>query len=713
MKRIINILVLFSVALVAFSVPARKGIWKKLLLDNGTVVEARLCGDELLHYWQDKNGNRYIQEPDREVFRLFDDHAFAKGIDRRKNLNHARGVSGGNLMNGERSKTVYTGKKRGLIILVEFLDKKFNAKHDAEFFDRMANEPHFQTENGFVGSVYDYFKAQSNNQFELTFDVTGPVQLPNNSSYYGRNDRSGYDMRPGQMISDAIDLLPDSIDLSPYDWNGDKEIDQVYVLYAGQGEADGGGRNTIWPHEWTLANSDYGHGKRVKGYIFNTYACGNELQYDGSVNGIGTLCHEFTHCLGLPDMYDTANNQAYGMFSWDLMDSGSYNGNTYIPAGYTSYEKAFCGWLDPIELTDDRKVESLRPLSKGGDAYIIYNDSNKNEYYLLENRQKTGWDSALDGAGLLILHVDYDPMAWMTNQVNIDKDHQHCTIFHADNSDRKAGIYGGVIPHEIQGDAYPYQGNDSLTNTSTPAATLFHANKGGLKLMNKSVRKIVANEDSTISFSFHASSWMPREKEEEEENKKEPVLLHETFDHCSGTGGNDGLFGGSIAQWLFTPDLIGWTSEGKVYGGDKCARLGNSREAAKLSSPSFIYSGAATLTITAAPWENDANTMDIFVNDKRVKTLQFTHGKWTSHVLTVTLFGETKLRFEPKQRFFIDEVKVEVPEEAGAGVRKVTGKYDQSDAKQPIYSLTGQYLGTNLQVLPRGIYIVGGKKVIK
>ena len=127
------------------------------------------------------------------------------------------------------------------------------------------------------------------------------------------------------------------------------------------------------------------------------------------IEGIGTICHEFTHCLGLPDIYDTAYGGGYGMGYWDLMNSGSYNSNGYIPAGFTSYEKMYCGWSQPIELKNDTVITGMKPLSEGGESYIIYNDANRNEYYLLENRQKTGWDAGIPGNGLLVIHVDYDP----------------------------------------------------------------------------------------------------------------------------------------------------------------------------------------------------------------------------------------------------------------------------------------------------------------
>jgi hypothetical protein len=162
----------------------------------------------------------------------------------------------------------------------------------------------------------------------------------------------------------------------------------------------------------------------LDGVTIDTYACSSELTIDyynnNVIDGIGTICHEFSHCLGFPDMYDYTQKN-FGMGDWDLMDRGCYNGDGcgFVPAGYSSYEKWCAGWLEPIELKDeDVEVTDLKPLSQGGDAYVIYNDKNPDEFYLLENRQNVNWDAELPGKGLLVLHADYDPEIWEWNVVN-------------------------------------------------------------------------------------------------------------------------------------------------------------------------------------------------------------------------------------------------------------------------------------------------------
>jgi hypothetical protein len=213
------------------------------------------------------------------------------------------------------------------------------------------------------------------------------------------------------------------------------------------------------------------------------------------MDGIGTACHEFSHCLGLPDMYDTTYSGGYGMSVWDLMDQGSYNDNSCTPAGYTSYERWFSRWMEPVELTSFTRINDMKPLIETPEAYIIYNKANRNEYYMLENRQNISYDKGLGAHGLLILHVDYNEAAWTSNSINDSPEHQRLTIIPADNN------FSSYVTG-YQGDPWPgIKGNTALTNYSTPAATLFNENVDGKKLMSFNIDNIVENTtNNTISF---------------------------------------------------------------------------------------------------------------------------------------------------------------------------------------------------------------------
>jgi len=407
---------------------------------------------------------------------------------------------------------VLRGDRRGLIILVEFPDQKFSSDDPKQVYNEIANQPGY-SQHGAQGSVHDYFSAQSGGLLNLTFDVVGPFTLQKSVRYYGeRGEDLGTtraDLHAGEMIQEACLAADAHVDYSQYDWDGDNEVDQVFVLYAGYGEASGGPDYTVWPHEWTLTDAA-DSSLELDGTIVDTYACSAELSGDSGavLNGIGTFCHEFSHCMGLPDMYDT-NWRAFGMGDWDVMSHGSYNGGFngenplgWCPAGYTSYEKMYCGWQEPIELNSlgslDYKpttVKEMKPLSQQGEFYKIVNPGRPNEYYLLENRQKNGWDSELPASGLLILHVDYMPNPWRRNYVNSDADHQRVSIFHADN-EASSGLPGEL------GDPYPFEGNDSLTDYSQPAATLFNNNIDGERLMHCAITGIECHDDGTVSFCF-------------------------------------------------------------------------------------------------------------------------------------------------------------------------------------------------------------------
>lgn len=501
MKKLILFLCLSMMGLSANAISARPGQWKLLALKNGSFVNAELMGDEVCHYWKSEDGSCYVESSAADLYepvssfwiqRMAENSSKQRAFQRRAGT---RAVIGG-------EHEPYIGSKKGLIILVDFQNKKFREEHTHELYSDILNKVGFTSDLGFKGSVKDYFLSQSYGQFELDFDVIGPLTMPKTYGYYGANTKNN-DTNPGLMIATSCEMADDFVDFKDYDWDGDGEVDQVFVLFAGLGEAAGGDVNTIWPHEWNLLSSDYGKTLTLDGVVINTYACGPELIQRGrkeetiGIDGIGTICHEFSHCLGLPDMYDTGGNN-YAMANWDLMSSGSYNGNSFSPAAFTSYERMFCGWRQPIVLENDTIVTGMKAIDDGGDFYVIYNDAAPQEYYLLENRQQKGWDEGLTGSGLLVLHVDFDLELWMYNLVNNTTDfdgyngHQRCTVIPADNNFGKS---------DIATDVYPYNDKDSLTNLSLPRAELYNLNPDGIHYTSKPVTKI-KQENGAISFVF-------------------------------------------------------------------------------------------------------------------------------------------------------------------------------------------------------------------
>lgn len=507
---------LFAFGAAANAVPAKK-LQKVVTLTNGTQVSVELRGDEYLSWWEGTDGTAYRATADDTVFEAFDleaqKPAAAARRARAEQGRVARLARVKNSLKGADDKMrglggdhiTYKGVKKGLVVLVDFKNKKFADGHDLEYYKKVINGKDFSDEEeGYVGSVRDYFLAQSNGQFELDFDVVGPVTMSKNSGYYGNDGAYQKDEKVYEMIKEACDGIQDKVNLKDYDWDGDGEADQVFFLYAGLGQASGGSPGTIWPHEselryWPCGVLSYSTGK------INTYACANELQPEtqGSSRyisaGIGTICHEFSHCLGFADMYDTTGGGGYGMSVFDVMDQGSYNGNGFVPCNYTAFERIYAGWVEAIELIDPATVKDMKSVSDYGRPFIMYNYKNTNEYFLMENRQNTGWDKGLYGSnGLLIVHVNYVPSRWANNSVNSSAEKiQCCTVVNADGSRENT-------QYSLQGDLYPYEVkgvtmNDEFTDESEPAAKLYTKNSDNSYALGIPITNIKRSKGS-VSF---------------------------------------------------------------------------------------------------------------------------------------------------------------------------------------------------------------------
>lgn len=508
---------LFAFGAAANAIPAKK-LQKVITLTNGTQVSVELRGDEYLSWWEGTDGTAYRATADENVFEAFDleaqKPAAAARRARAEQGRVARLARVKNSLKGADDKMrglggdhiTYKGVKKGLVVLVDFKNKKFADGHDLEYYKNVINGKDFtDEEEGYVGSVRDYFLAQSNGQFELDFDVVGPVTMSNNYGYYGGDGAYQKDEKVYEMIKEACDGIQDKVNLKDYDWDGDGEADQVFFLYAGLGQASGGSAGTIWPHEselryWPCGVLSYSTGK------INTYACANELQPEtqGSSRyisaGIGTICHEFSHCLGFADMYDTTGGGGYGMSVFDVMDQGSYNGNGFVPCNYTAFERIYAGWVEAIELESPATVKDMKSVSDYGRPFIMYNYKNTNEYFLMENRQNTGWDKGLYGSnGLLIVHVNYVPSRWANNSVNSSAEKiQCCTVVNADGSRETTNQYS------LQGDLYPYEVkgvtmNDEFTDESEPAAKLYTKNSDNSYALGIPITQIKRSKGS-ISF---------------------------------------------------------------------------------------------------------------------------------------------------------------------------------------------------------------------
>lgn len=765
MKRFFSTLTLLLVFMAMMAAPAKRGVVRTITLSDGTEMKATLVGDEYGHYWKGIDGKKYVKSGDTYV--VMGEEVVKNAAARRAKAQQQRTKK-----MKARKASAYKGQKKGLIILVNFKDTKFQTADAATqaLYNNIANTAGYKDDNGFSGSVADYFKSQSRGDFELSFDVVGPVTVSQNASYYGENNKYNQDKYPAEMVIEAVNLAKSSVsNWKQYDWDGDHKVDQVMIIYAGEGEASGGDASTIWPHEYNLyAANYYGDGSGPvtvdTDLEVDTYAVANEGMVEQGLftetfvyMGIGTICHEFTHCLGLPDMYDTKYGGNFGMGDWDLMDHGSYNNGGFTPANYSSFEKTQIGWITPTELTDATNVSAMKAWDDVDECYQITNPGNENEYYLLENRQQKGWDEFVPASGLLILHVDYNKEIWDWNIANTNNDdttdgaplndHQRCTIFHADGVEKSAEYnakldelveqyheadeagdddaadaiyeeYEAVLTelaNDAAHDTYPQGDNNELSNTSKPRAFTYNANSDGRKLMNIKISSITQNSNGTIAFNFAPDNSGTEEGDNTEYGATSgptgDYLFYESFNDCEGTGGNDGVFD-TGAQSTFYSDNEGWDATAP-YGGDQCARFGASKKSGVAKTPEMTLTNNTTLTFKAAPWGTDGTTLKLSAEGAKVvfdpAQVTMTADKWTTFTVNMSGAGKAKIVFTPAKRFFLDEVLVvDAVTNAIQDVQTVTRPADGK-----IYSIDGRYVGTDFGALKRGIYIMNGKKVVK
>ena len=706
-KKTTTTILLTMVATLLFAIPARKKPFTLTQVDGSTMT-VRLVGDETMHYYTTLDGTPLVKGANgmyRPATYFETQNIKAKHAQRISKRNAARVKRAA----ARRAKGTYTGEKRGLVILVNFKDVKMKSTSTPQAFNDLFNKEGYN-KNDHIGSVRDYFLAQSYGQLTIDFDIVGPYTLSKNMEYYGENDVDeegdpieGSDLHPGEMISEALHMANADVNYKDYDWDGDGEVDQVYVLYAGYNEAQGAAEHTIWPHEWTLQDAKYyGDGSgalTLDGVRLDTYACSSELidMTGSTITTIGTAVHEFSHCLGLPDFYDTENQTNFGLDCWSVMCGGSYNGPEEwgeVPAGYTSYERMYAGWLTPVELNSPCIINDMKPISSTPEAYIIYNDNNKNEYYMLENRQEEGFDTYVYGHGMLVIHVDYSKQAWEENTVNNIADHQRCTIIPADNQ-FMTGSYNGqkyATGSDLAGDPYPGTSkNNALTDTSKPAAKLYNANTSGKKYMGKPIENI-AESKGLISFTFMggltldtpelaaesditSTSFTAKWSEVSDANgydlelkyytdnvKAENVLVMiEDFSKLASVTKDESTdLGSKLDDYM---NNAGWSGT-KVFASTSRLKLGSSKQSGTLVSPLINAPQSGNVTISLGETEYSlAEGIDVVVSilsetGTPIASQTIKSGN-TSHTINFSgVDSSYKVMFAPSKRIYITGISI-------------------------------------------------------
>ena len=421
---------------------------------DGTKLSVTLHGDEYFHYYTTLDGVILVREGDTfYIAEISDDGdiratnvlAHNNGVRTSKEIALIQSQNKEKLFTGNAIKrairkvpvsgnvtpkyTPHKGSPNIVVILAQFQDVQFTVNDPVNAFDDIFNAPSLKdygnhnTSN--IGSVKRYFKMMSNNEFTPNFKIVGPVTVSNNRKYYGGSNDNGSDEKADSLAIEAVDSVMklglEDLNSDEYDADNDGNVDLVYILYAGHMQNMGGPNESVWAKASTMKAHSIGT-KKVRRYCVS----GELLHPDASgyIASIGVICHEFSHCLGLPDLYVTsvyseyyADNQE--MELWDLMDGGENLHNGWTPPAYNAWEKEAMGWPVDIQTLSEESTSAdiSVPTTDGGTAYRIVNPSDANEYIMLENIKKEKWNSGCyipDGigkndypGGILAYHMKY------------------------------------------------------------------------------------------------------------------------------------------------------------------------------------------------------------------------------------------------------------------------------------------------------------------
>lgn len=566
MKRILFFLMAVAYSIVLQAAKAHPGPFT-VTQSDGTQLTVIAHGDEYFHYHTTTDGVILFRDGnDYYVANISDNgemtssgqlaHNVSERLDSEKEIvnsqNKAKFFSASykkvNMAKASRAALVEDNKTlfphmetpKALVILAQFSDVKFTIKEPKKAFDQYLNAKRGEIENlgnyntRNAGSVAQYFDDSSFGKFRPQFDVLDPVTLDKPLEYYGANDPkndNNKDVNMYELLTDACNAVDGDVDFRDYDQNIDGKIDLVYVIYAGYSESWGGNSNDcIWPKSGAsslLSKNKY------DGVSLYRYGVSNELAYYPGyknnkdeeifiINGIGLFCHEFSHCMGMPDLYtttaaseETQNADNQEMEYWSIMDSGTYLANGFVPCAYTAWEREFFGWMDIEDLTKaPAQIIEMKPIDKGGKAYRIKNtnDESGNEYYILENIQHYGWNTYQYGKGMLVTHVNYDKNAFKlsSNSVNNILGKPRMTVLAADGRLMNYAYVGKGATEEEQYKRYqdfldqaagdPFPGTSTVTELSddTEVKPIIYTGT----VFNKPIYDIQESEDGIITFKY-------------------------------------------------------------------------------------------------------------------------------------------------------------------------------------------------------------------
>lgn len=506
LNRFLTGLFLLALSAEGYAVPACPEIERKVLPD-GSVISLRLVGDEYLNYTETLDG--YAVELSDDGWYYYRDSSGITAMKARDqgfrdkaetdwlaSLPSARSlVKAGTpvvpmpVPSGVRPDSLF----RGLVILVEYNDCPFSFQGMREVVDGMLNtrgydgfiSPLTGKKEDYTGSVADYFYDSSGGKFQPRFDVVGPVKVDYSRIYVNQTSNAR------EVFAAALAAVDPSVDFSEYDCDGDGKIDLLYFIVAGAGSNySGNDQRLLWPHASVFS------GITLDGVEASAMACSTEFYgraADRTLDGIGVVCHEFSHVLGLPDLYDTdyagSGGQSIHPNSWMVMAAGAYFNRSRTPCAYSAFERMYAGFISPDTIQAPGRY--ILPEIQGSKKSFVINTFRSGEYFLLENRGKTLWDLYLPGEGMLVYHVDMnDKGAWTYNQVNRDPAHNCLRLL------RAADQSHGTTIVDSPSDPFPGQaGVTELDNTTDPSLLAWSGNPNPF-----TIHSIVREENGDISF---------------------------------------------------------------------------------------------------------------------------------------------------------------------------------------------------------------------
>ncbi|MBR5928509.1 MAG: M6 family metalloprotease domain-containing protein [Prevotella sp.] len=650
---------------------------------------------------------------------------------------------------------------RALVILADFVDQRFkryvesdeeNDQITKEIFDQYLNAEGIPThdkdktlKNNF-GSVAKYFRDMSGGKFTPQFDVKTVVHLQDSMKVYGNVDKKGKD-DINKFLKDVCNLADATVDFSEYDMNNDNYVDLVYVIYAGYGESiTGAPIETIWPKSGTENVGSY-DGKQICRYGVNP-----ELNFTPSkpnfINGIGLFCHEFSHCMGIPDIYPTTkygqNAAIPAMEYWDLMDSGEYSYNGYRPTAYTAWEREYMGWMEMDVLKDDMSGQQIELINidDGGKAYKIFPDDDEtgNEYVCLQNiqnsqnAQRSNWNEWLAdyfGTGLMVTYVYYDPVYY-----SLGGTYMYNEYYRVNDSREKKSRMTLVAADGIC--LSYYAGSSDYMNSHKE--DLFPGPKGVHNLYSipliwaeKSMDKPLLNiqeENHVVSFYY---MFEPAEKNEDISE----VNVHE-LGMTTVSDENQII---TKHEWKDAEDNIISTSykvknfSGVAFGLESA--IVNASDCNILSlcvKPSQAITLNVTLTSETPETSNSNSKVALGMNTSSTNTAssytrsyELEAGEWRTLAVQLSSVAAQgvdlseinsvilSLGSEPDNQkdniLFIEDVYF--CQSTQRGIATFINQTDTTTAKdKKVYTLDGRYLGNSTSGLAKGVYIINGKKTV-